>query len=463
MDYSANNLALWQPLMQICLVAVVVLIANGIRRKVPYVKKSLMPTAVIAGFLILIAKLLNIVPLNVELMEMLTYHCIAIGFIAMSLRVPEVRDKDTVDHVGLRSGAIIVSTYLIQGIIGLTISIGLAYTLMPQFFKASGILLPLGYGQGPGQANNTGTTYEVTWGFEGGRSFGLAIAAAGYLCACVVGVVIINILARRGSIKRVDHDVLSGSVTVDTFQSESELPISESVDRFSIQIALVLLVYAITFFATKLVTGLLTAYAPGVGNLVNGLLWGFNFIVGSAFAFITRGILRNLKNKNIIKHQCQNNYLLSRISGLAFDVMIVAGIASIEPEELEGMWLPFVLMTVLGAIATYIHLSVVSKVVYKEYYYEGLLSMYGMMTGTISSGVLLLREIDPQMETPAANNLVVGSSFAILFGIPMLILIGIAPKSDLMLWISYVSLFVYYAILMWIALRQKKAAIKGLG
>ncbi len=38
----------------------------------------------------------------------------------------------------------------------------------------------------------------------------------------------------------------------------------------------------------------------------------------------------------------------------------------------------------------------------------GFLSMYGMMTGTISSGVLLLRELDPQLETPAANNLVIG-------------------------------------------------------
>ena len=34
--------------------------------------------------------------------------------------------------------------------------------------------------------------------------------------------------------------------------------------------------------------------------------------------------------------QYQNNYLLSRISGLAFDLMIVAGIASIELRELTG-------------------------------------------------------------------------------------------------------------------------------
>ena len=38
---------------------------------------------------------------------------------------------------------------------------------------------------------------------------------------------------------------------------------------------------------------------------------------------------------------------------------------------------------------------------YPGYVYEGFLSMYGMLTGTISSGVLLLREIDPDLETPS--------------------------------------------------------------
>jgi len=456
MDYSAANVNLWNPIIQICIIAIGVLIANILRRKIPFVKNSLMPTAVLAGFLLLIAKVIGIVSIDVPMMEVLTYHGIAIGFIALSLRVPEVMDKDTVNHVGMRSGALIVSSYLIQGITGLIISIALAYTVIPDFFKAAGLLLPLGYGQGPGQANNTGTIYETTWGFAGGRSFGLALAAAGYLCACVVGVTILNVLVKKGKINRIDHESLSGSVTIDTFQSESEAPISESIDRFSIQMALVLLVYLITYIATRGITGLLSAYAPGVGNLVNSLLWGFNFIVGSAFAFLVRAIMLKLRNKKIMNHQYQNNYLLSRISGLAFDVMIVAGIASIEIGELKGLWVPFVLMAVLGAVVTYLHVSMISKVIYKDYYYEGLISMYGMMTGTISSGVLLLREVDPQMKTPAANNLVIGSSFGILFGIPMLVFIGMAPKSDMMLWITLLCIIVYYLFLVFIALRKGK-------
>ena len=58
--------------------------------------------------------------------------------------------------------------------------------------------------------------------------------------------------------------------------------------------------------------------------------------------------------------------------------------------------------------------------------------MYGMMTGTISSGILLLREIDSDFETPAANNLVSGSSVGIILGAPVLVLVSLAARSDLM-------------------------------
>jgi ESS family glutamate:Na+ symporter len=73
--------------------------------------------------------------------------------------------------------------------------------------------------------------------------------------------------------------------------------------------------------------------------------------------------------------------------------------------------------------------------------------MYGMLTGTISSGVLLLREIDPELSTPAANNLIVGSSFGILLGAPVLILVGLAAKSDMLCFMTLILAVAYLVIL----------------
>lgn len=449
MDFSASNTALWNGVMQFGIIAAAILLSNVLRRKLPFIRGTLMPTAVLAGFLLLILRSVGWLELNTELLEMITYHGIALGFIAMSLRVPAEKQKsESGGLVGLKSGAVIVSTYLVQGFFGLLVSLGLAYTVMPNLFKASGILLPMGFGQGPGQANNVGTSYEAL-GFAGGRSFGLSIAAAGYLCACIVGVIYINVLARKKNLARAgETPEVSGSVTVDTFQDKNEIPISESVDKLSMQVALVLIVYLLTYLVTWGLTSLFTAYLPGLANTVNPLIWGFNFIVGSALAMAVRSGIKALRATHVMTRQYQNNYLLSRISGLAFDVMIVAGIASIDIADLSGLWVPFLLMSAVGAVTTLVHLRIVCKRVYGDYYQEGFVSMYGMLTGTISSGVLLLREIDPQFKTPAANNLITGSSFGILFGAPMLLLIGIAPQSEAMTFTVLGLLVAYFAVLM---------------
>ncbi|MDO5111735.1 MAG: hypothetical protein Q4E65_05490 [Clostridia bacterium] len=449
MDYSSANVSLWKLIIQLGVIAAAVLVSNGLRRKLAFVRKSLMPTAVIAGFLLLLLRTTGVLQLDTAMLEMLTYHGLAIGFIAMSLRIPRGNEKAK-DLVAPKSGMIIVCCYLIQGIAGLLITLFLAYTFMPGLFKAAGVLLPMGYGQGPGQANNIGSTYEAL-GFAGGRSFGLAIAASGYLCACIVGVAYLNVLARRGKV-RGSAQSFADAVTVDTFQDMGEVPISESIDRLSLQMAMVCMVYLLTYFVTMGLCALVERALPGMADMLSTLLWGFNFIVGSALAILLRQFIKALTKGRVITRQYQNNYLLSRISGLCFDVMIVAGIASIDIGDLTGLWVPFALLSLAGGVITLLLLQRLCKKVYPDYYYEGLMSMYGMMTGTISSGVLLLREIDPQLDTPAANNLILGSSFAILFALPVLLLVSLAPKAP---WITLLLMAVYFTLLMLCIYRWK--------
>ena len=149
-----------------------------------------------------------------------------------------------------------------------------------------------------------------------------------------------------------------------------------------------------------------------------------------------------------MNHQYLNNYLLNRLSGLAFDIMIVAGIASIDIGELKGNIVPFIVMAVMGGVATLIYLKFMCKRLYKGYEHEAFFSMFGMLTGTLSSGVLLLREVDPDMKTPASNNLITGSSFAIIFGAPMLLVISFAAQSEASAWASLGILILYLAALL---------------
>ena len=444
MDYSAANNGVWNAMLQLGYIAAVILIANFLRRNIEFIRKSMIPVAVLGGFILLIAKEIGIVKIDDIFMSILTYHGIALGFIAMSLRIPDKKNEGDEGKVGLRSGAVIVSSYMVQGVTGLVITIGLALTVKPDMFRAAGLLLPMGFGQGPGQANNVGSTYQ-SLGFAGGHSFGLAIAAAGYIVACVIGVIILNVLRSKGLIKVSDAPV-KRRLSEDYFESDEDARVSESIDKLSIQLAMILVVYLITYAVTRGLTSGIASINEGLASTVNALLWGFNFIIGSALAILLRTTLEQLKVKGL-RRPYQDNYLLNRLSGLFFDIMIVAGIASIDIEDIRGLFLPFILLVAAGTVITWFHLKWVCKAVYSDYYYEGLISMYGMMTGTISSGVLLLRELDSELETPAANNLVVGSSFGILLGAPVLVLVGLATKSPAMCYAT-LALAAFYLVIL---------------
>ena len=214
--------------------------------------------------------------------------------------------------------------------------------------------------------------------------------------------------------------------------------------------------YLLTFLLTAGVVWLLETVAPGLASKVSSLLWGFNFIIGSMVAMACRGVIGGLRKAKIMNRQYQNNYLLSRLSGLCFDLMIAAGIAGIEISDLTGNWIPFLLMAVLGGLATYVYLLWMCKKIYPGYEYEGFLSMYGMLTGTISSGVLLLREIDPEFKTPASNNLILGSSVGIAFGFPLLLLVNFAAESTANAIITLGIGAVYALVLMLIMFKAKR-------
>ena len=88
MEFELNTFDVW---LYIGIIVVVFLIANVLRRKVGFIRKSLIPTAVIGGLLILILKSFGLFNLFIdvdkmnEFMEAITYH--ALGFRCNSFNV----------------------------------------------------------------------------------------------------------------------------------------------------------------------------------------------------------------------------------------------------------------------------------------------------------------------------------------------------------------------------------------
>ena len=460
----------WNWLVQFCILATALLIGNVLRTKIPFLRKSLIPSALIGGLLLLVFKAIPGCKelINKPVMEIVTYHALGLGFVALALKNNKIESKSTPMKV-IETGALTASTYVIQGIVGLIVSI-LFFIIGRKFFFAAGLLLPMGYGQGPGQALNFGKNF-ATWAadYHGellpngefefpdgiefhGADFGLSIAAIGFIVGSVVGVIYMNILRRKGVLSR--KKIIDAQVNkLEDYEGKGEIPDAESIDKLSVQVCMVLFVYFLVYLFTHWIQGMdLGDFGT---NTLKPMLWGFNFLIGTLFGILFKWILGRFKKAKLMSREYINNYMLNRISGFCFDVMIVAGTAAISLDNFGSFILPFIIICTLGALATFIYVLIISKHLYPDYKYEGFFSMFGMLTGTASNGMILLREIDPKFETPAANNLVLQTLSAIVLGFPVLLLVGYAPQSLKATWITLGILVVFWAALTVFMLRTK--------
>ena len=447
--------SVWGGLNLFTVLLLSLLAASLLKKSFKILQESLIPTSVVGGTILLcIAAIYKFVTKEVmfdtaffggngsSVLEVITYHTLALGFIASAFTGSSQKLSKKRSIEIFNTGVTTVSTYLLQAILGLGITI-IAAHVMKDFFAASGILLPFGYGQGTGQALNYGNIYETEYGFDGGKSFGLTVAAMGFLSASFGGVIHLNVFKNRKKEKDTERHIMAEDKA-----TEKDIPVFENMDTLSVQVAFVLMAY----FSTYIAMAGLGALLPGM----KAVIFGFNFLLGVLMATLSKMVINKMHQKNILKKKYINDFLMVRVRNFFFDIMVVAGIAAIRLNAL-GKYLGILLILgISGAIVTYIYLRIVCKALFKEYEEEQFLAMYGMLTGTASTGIILLREIDGNFETPVSDNLVYQNFPAIVFGFPMMLLATLAPKMPGLTLILVTVFFVVMNIILFRSLIFKK-------
>ena len=403
------------------------LVANMLRRSIPALEASLIPTSVLGGGILLIISAVYNAVTGDEMfnttffgghgtawLELLTYHMLALGFTASALKSSGGKMTKERSVEIFNTGLTTVSTYLLQALAGMVICM-VGAVFLKDLLEAVGLLLALGYGQGPGQAMNYGGIYEMDYGFWGGKSFGLTVASMGFLAASFGGVIHLNILKRRGKIKLDRGTGMSG----ENVEGQNEIPMQESIDKFTIQIALIMVAYMLAYLLMLLLGNLL----PGMRSTI----YGFNFLLGVLAGTLLKTVMNFLRKKNII-HRCYtNDFLLTRATNFFYDIMVTASIAAIRM-SIIGKYLGVLLcMGIAGMVLTYVYVRFICRKLFPAYAEQQFLAMYGMLTGTASTGIILLREIDGDFKTPVADNLVYQNFPAMVFGFPILLLATMAP------------------------------------
>jgi ESS family glutamate:Na+ symporter len=424
----ANYGPVWSFMVQFGLLLIFLLLGNILRRKIPLFRKLLVPSALLGGALLLIT---NVIFkqfgrgfVDNRLMQVITYHCLAIGFAAMTLKTEKSKHKTNKAQI-VEFGALQGGTYMLQAFVGLVITITLF--LITRYGESivsyvCGVLLPLGFGQGPGNALSWDINYTNTPAamFFGNGSFGLSLASIGFVVASVFGIFYINVHKKRGDLKIRETNNYAREME-ELEASIVEIPDNESVDKFSIQLGFVAITYALAF-------GLM--YLLGIlSDFTNSIAWGFNFLWASLAAMLIKFVVKHLRKRNIMHRQYINNYQMDRISGFSFDLMIVAGVAAIEINDIKNYILPIVILSLVGTLVTYVYIRKVAKECFKGFENEFFLMSFGTLTGTASNGMILMKETDPELKTPTSSLYILSNFPAMVMIAPLLFLLGFAGKS----------------------------------
>lgn len=442
----------FEPCLIFSTLAIFLLIGVILRANLPFFQKFLFPSCLIGGILGLILQSTGVIDLVFHLepadLKTFAFHFFNISFISIGL-TPRDSGKGTLSpgkefvHGPLWMALIESITLPLQAIIG-GLFVLLFGAIGIKLFPTFGFLAPLGFTEGPGQALSIGKTWQG-FGFEHAATIGLTFATVGFLFAFFVGVPLVNWGIRKGHTnygpKKLSQDILTGIVPK-TLKKEpaGELTMhSGNIETLAFQAALIGLVYAITYIFLIL----LGKFIP---PMEASMAWGFFFFFGMLFAIFLRVILSKIGLDHLINPGIQR-----RITGLGLDFLIVSMVMAIELKIVWDFIIPISTISLTCGILTTVVVIYFGRRI-GSYNFERTAAIFGTVTGTVQSGLLLLRIVDPEFKTPAAIDLALMNVVVspVLLGLMILVSAPIKGWSLIVTIAIFASVMILAAIAMWL-------------
>jgi glutamate:Na+ symporter, ESS family len=389
------------------LVCVLLGLAAFIRLYVPPIRKAGIPAAILAGALgwVLGPSMLDVLPFDTDALERIVYHGLAITFIAIGLQRPAQ---------GTKGGAVKSMAFalplmaILQGVIGLCFVLAWS-SLVEPIHPGFGWSVPLGFSQGPGQALSMGKAWEEG-GFTDGAQIGLIVSAVGFLHCIVIGVPLVALGKRMGWVSA----AVSENAEDETVHVHHTRP--GGLDPLGIQVVAIASVYALTW--AILLVG--TRFVPAE---TAHMLWAFHFLIGTGLAIGAR--MGPLKAAGL------ESRMLGRVAATAVDLTTAAALTAVRADVVMDWIVPiFAITTIAGLITVAVVVWLGRTGVFPEAPFEHTVVLYGCMSGTLPTGLTLLRMIDPELKSPAARTVVLANPPAVILAAPLLLFVMPLPVRD---------------------------------
>ena len=284
------------------------------------------------------------------------------------------------------------------------VGVGLFVLVVQHFYDLPamfGAIVPVGFEGGHGTAAGMGPVFEkLNW--EAGKDFALASATAGIVSAIIVGMILINWAVRRGhTVRRSGEDLPAhdaiGIIPVDRRPSAGKLTVSsDAIESFTLHVVIV-------------------GLAIFIGFLIQQGLLGIDALIGnSTFHEVARsfplfplcmlgGLIVQLIDDKFDKHRLIDPGLTRRIQNTALDFLVVAAIATIRIETLYAGLVPFLAIVMAGILWNVFCVVVLARRMLPDAWFERSIAEMGQSMGVTGTGLLLLRVVDPDYESPACD------------------------------------------------------------
>ncbi|MBC8067545.1 MAG: hypothetical protein IAG13_04355 [Deltaproteobacteria bacterium] len=397
---------------------VLLAIAASLRAKLPGWGRLGVPDGITAGALALLLgpDVLAIAPLDRSGLESGVYHGFAIVFIAVGLQAAPRADVSVEGRT--RSSARSLSFAFIALAVLQSL---LAFAMLAvwgaggtEHHPGLGFMVTLGFAQGPGQALSFGSAWAKL-GMQDGAQIGLAFAALGFAWCCVLGVPLVAYARRRGWIDELPPRVVVPTTSTPDELADVEVRTTTGMEPLTVALVVIACVYAVVFAFLSATTSLLP-----VGTSVGATMWGFHFLVGSALAIA----LRKLSDRSRTPLPLHDD-LLGRVAVVAVDFTTAAALGAIQLHTLGRYLVPILVLSTAGGVFTLWISLWLARRAFPAAPFSHALLLYGTCTGTVPTGLALLRMVDPELRGPVARSTVIAVTASVPLGFPLFM--GVMP------------------------------------
>jgi len=439
-------------LVDLIVISLFFVLGTVLRAKISIFQRFIIPASVIGGIIGLIMgrNVLGIIPIS-DFYSQLANVGIDVVFAGLFIGrvIPGFRE------LGKTAGAQTAFAYFNgfgQIAIGLAVVIlfgAIGTQLNPMF----GLQLIVGFQGGVGVGTAVAPMVgKLGWSATKAAAIGETFGVIGLVLSVMIGVVIVNIgTARNFTVKKFqegEHHVDSVTFLPDEERKSIGKEItspeagSSLVFNFGIMGLAILCGHLIHF-------GIVTAAPP------------LEFLPKFPFALIGGLIVQSIMQRSRLDSYIDKGTVDS-ISGFALDTLIIASLMAIDLSVVVTYALPLTVMIIAGLVFNFWQVKWMGPRILPGAWFEKSVCEFGQSTGSTPQAMLLLRMMDPRLNTGAAEAFALKMFFfsPVMFPMTMILMPFIVSKGPALFLLIYVALMAFVLLICRLTCWQKREKVK---